>query len=292
MYHKLKTKPFLHKNVNQVFNEKVLTNSINYVAENIPFSIFPYFKYGISSKKSLKNTSSGNCIALSMGIKLYLEQHHNIFSNLIPATIPKKYQQSGYLAISHVAIAIIGNHKLYIIDPAFYFIKPMVIPASDFKYNKSNQYTCQMIDIYKNNIDDLIYSLKKTEERFILNDYQTIPKSTYFIETYNICDPNDKWNYFVREISNPDQAINSFFIPLKVASPFITITRYHNNFLQCELFLRLHKNNIIEIQHYNRLLYKGSADKIPDNLLHHISKLLSRYAVGSYKEFLSFDYIK
>lgn len=286
MYYTLKTSPFLHKNINQLFNEKILNNSIKYVAENIPFSIFPYIKYGISSKKALKHTSSGNCIALSMSIKNYLANNHNIYSYLVPATIPKKYQHEGYLTISHVAVAIVGNNKLYIIDPAFYFIKPMIISKNEFEYNKSNPHKGQMVDIYKNNIDDLIYSLHKTEQRLILNDYQSIPKNSYFIETYEIHDPNDTWKYFIREIINPDQAINSFFIPLKKTSPFITITKYHKNLLYCELFVRLHTNNIIEIQHSNQLIYKGYAYNIPNNILHYISKLLSKHSVYFSKHFI------
>ena len=120
MYNKLKTKPIngFFQNVTEKMVIKSLQNSFNNA-----FSTFPYIFHNLNSKQAIEKYNSGNCIPLSIFIKTYLENNFNIKSFLIPATIPNKYKYSGYLEISHVAIAIpISSTKFYIADSAFYFL--------------------------------------------------------------------------------------------------------------------------------------------------------------------------
>ena len=127
MYNKLTTKAFINTAENQSFAEKNLIDALNSVHNNAAFSIFPYVFDQLDSKKTIKQTLSGNCIALSIYLKNLLKES-NIKSYLIQATVPNRYKQPYYLDISHVALAVIGNNKIYILDAAFYFDEPMRVP--------------------------------------------------------------------------------------------------------------------------------------------------------------------
>ena len=65
-------------------------------------------------------------------------------------------------------------------------------------------------NVYRGDEEELTYNLQHLNHDLKYNDYQTIPKNTYMIETFRTNDPSDKWNYYLTEITNPDNAITSF----------------------------------------------------------------------------------
>ena len=127
MYNKLITRPLINKIRSQEVNVENLTFALKNCAHKCPFSTFPYAVKNKTSRKSLKDHGCGNCIALSLYIKNLLKKKFDLQSFLIPATIPTSYQKSGFLEISHVALAVPENRQRgYILDPAFYLKKPIV----------------------------------------------------------------------------------------------------------------------------------------------------------------------
>jgi len=231
MYNNLLTKSFdnLVTNNNktiieEILIEEILIEAIKNCQKNCAFSTFMYIFHKYNSLQSIDKTQSGNCISLSIYIQKYLFKKYKIISFLIPATIPNKYTVKGYLDISHVALAIKFNENIiYIVDPAFYFLNPI-------KINKKNM-TCSTIyckDIYQNTTDIINSCPKRLNNDKIFNKYQTIPKYTYYAKSYYIQDKNDYWYYFLTEILNPDEAISSFFIPIK-KYPFLVTTILDDN---------------------------------------------------------------
>lgn len=257
VYHELKTQKFLNKNYKQNVNQKILIESLKECNINSCFSTFPYINYGMSSKESIKNFSSGNCIALSIYIKNYLFNNFQIKSFLIPATIPKKYSQPGYLEISHVALAVPKNkNKIYIIDPAFYFINPIKVRFNKNKnqiiYSKniySSEDTTNKIPKNYSSLDKIMTNNKMCESEIILNDYQKIPDKTIYSECYYLNDISDKWKYYLIEILNPDEAISNFFINI-LYRPFIVTTIVdENNIPNKEYYIKFVSDDSLYIQY-------------------------------------------
>jgi hypothetical protein len=259
MYNKLITKPFIHKyyitNIN--ITKHILINALFNCLNNIAFSTFPYIVNKYNSKQSLKKTNSGNCIALSLFIKDFLKNKYNITSFLIPATIPNNLKLKGYLDISHVALCIPKNEYIYyILDPAFYFLEPLEINL----YNKNNNDIKSMC-IYSNNIYNIKSYLEIKKNKIIFNNFQQIPKNTYYCECYYSFNSDDKWKYILREIINPDNAITSFFIKIK-KKPFLVSTYidYNNMTILKDIIFKLTNKVKIDIKNDYNLIKKSKND--------------------------------
>lgn len=229
MYTKLKTKPFKGQ-MEHVPTFKDIDEIVNECYKTCYFSTFPYIHNNdISSRTALKKYNSGNCIAMSMYIQKQLRKK-NIISYLIPATVPNKYRVKGYLDISHVALAIpVNDTKVYLIDPAFYFLKPILItldsPNRSYYGMSKNIYKPEVEDDPKKyaSIDYLNLRAFKTTTPTQLNDYQYIPKNTYYVKCHTVHNADDPWYYYMRKVVNPDQAIGKFFLEIK-NDPFICTT--------------------------------------------------------------------
>lgn len=234
MYIKLKTKPFKGY-IENTPTFKDIDDAVNECYKTCYFSTFPYIHNNdISSRNALKKYNSGNCIAMSMYIQKQLRKK-NIISYLIPATVPNKYKSQEYLDISHVALAIpVNSTKVYLIDPAFYFLKPILITLD----NSNRSYYGMSKNIYKQEVEDdpkkyvsidhLNLRAFKTTTPTQLNDYQHIPKNTYYVKCHTVHNADDPWLYYMRKVVNPDQAIGRFFIEIK-NNPFICKTYLDNN---------------------------------------------------------------
>ena len=260
MYYPLKLKKFTSKNINKKYIDHNLIEEL--MLKNIrecPYNTFPYI-FGNNSKQSQKKYNSGNCVAMSINLQNMLKKH-NIKSYLIPATIPKMYNSSDLLYVSHVALIIFVNeNKAYIIDPAFYFLQPMKIDV-----NNKNIDTIKWKNIYQGIEEDLKYKLNYVDEKYTYNKYQYIPKDIYSVETYE--NEYDKWFYFLIEVINPDKAISSFHLTSK-KYPFLA--ELDNN-LNLKLYIKFTDKENIKIKYNNELIYTGYVNKIPDyisNLIH------------------------
>lgn len=289
MYYNLLTKPFINDNKKQNINEKNLLEALNSSYNNSAFSTFPYIYHKMNSKESLQFFKSGNCIALSMYLKFFLKNKYNIKSYLIPASVPNIFKRNGYLDISHVALAVQKNKNIiYILDPAFYFIKPMKIDLKNI--NQMNQ--MYMKNIYSDTLDLFNYKLIRNDKQIKLNNYQKLPKNTLYSQCNFDDNKYDTWNYYLREIKNPDVAISSFFINLLKFQPFITKTKLISGDCKCEIMVKFRDNNNIEIKHYNNLLYYGDSKLIPKNVINFLNQNLNQFFEKQLRYYLNLKNIK
>merc|ERR1711991_1062416 len=88
----------------------------------------------------------------------------------------------------------------------------------------SNEFIPQQIisrNIYNSSPEPLNYLLQYSPNEMNFNQFQHIPQNTFFVKTNKTEFPDEKWNYHLAEILNPDEAISSFFMTAK-QFPFIT----------------------------------------------------------------------
>jgi len=295
IYNELETRSIDIYNNHVHITEDHIISVLEDCYNNTAFSTFPYFFHNYTSEQAINNMNSGNCIALSIYVKQKLKEKYNINSCLIPATIPKKYQRSSYLDISHVALVIpIDNSPndsgFFIADPAFYFINPIEINIKDFSpkivFGK-NIYTKDYTDDYKKykSIDKILIQLDHihTDKKF--NNWQTIKAGTYFIRCFEVDDPLDTWSYFLTEIVNPDEAITTFF--LIEQKPFITSTNGDQyGFPQMGGYLKL-DNNIVTYtkNHKNEKIINLVDDD--SSGLDEINRDVGRFLHGELKQYVS-----
>ncbi len=232
MYYNLLTKTLDYK-INSNFSEDTLFTCLQSCYNECAFSTFPYVLYGCSSKESIDKFKCGNCVALSIYLKNKLNEK-NIKSFLIPASIPKQYSMPGYLDISHVGLAVpIDEENIYILDPAFYLLNPIKL-----NLNNKTQSVNFSKNIYKhdtntelknyNSIYTIISQIKQIKKNYNPNQFQNIPAGIFFCQCHYTHDINDKWNYYLIEILNPDKAISNFFLNIK-KYPFMVSTHLDNN---------------------------------------------------------------
>ena len=289
MYYNLITTPFINNITKQDINEQNLLHALNISYNNIAFSTFPYIYHNNNSKESIKNFKSGNCIALSMFLKNFLKTNYNLKSFLIPASVPDIFKKESYLDISHVALAVQKNKNIiYILDPAFYFIKPMKINLNNI--NESNE--MHMKNIYSDTLDLFNYKLMKSDKQIKLNNYQRLPKNTLYSRCNFDNNTYDTWNYYLREIKNPDIAISSFFINLLKFQPFITKTKLIGGDCKLEFMIKFKDDNNVEIKHLKDSLYYGDPKNIPQNIIKFLNKNLNGFFDKQLRYYLNLKNIK
>jgi hypothetical protein len=241
----------------QKVTEEHVLEAINSCYNDRCFSTFPYITYKLtSSEKALYQYNSGNCIALSLYVKKYLEANHRIKSHIITASVPKRYQIEGQPHICHVSLLIpITETSFYIIDCPFYFLKPLYC---DLVNNELRQ--IESMNIHENTRDIIKYKLNNAPHQ-----KHVLPNSVECV-CYFETDPNDTWSYYTNEPVDPDEEIGKFFMQIK-PQPFLCKTKTDK------------KGNIIKIYHIkidddsnfifieNRVeKYKGPIDKIPKRI--------------------------
>jgi hypothetical protein len=265
-YNKLKTKTFVSKIKIQPITIDIIKKELKKCIVNCPFSTFPYIYEHMNSNQAIRKRSSGNCIGLSKYIQLKLK-HKGIYSFLIPATVPASYYLEGYLDLSHVALAVPKDkNTIFVLDAAFYFEEPIVV---DFTDNTKMVYT---YNVYTGAISNANYTQHKTHELVKFNKYQTMLKNTVYVTCNYIDKPGETWNYYLTEIVNPDAAITSFFINIKI-DPFICII--DDNY-KLKLYIKLQNGNI-KIQYYNDIIYNGTVLDIPDDIITIIQPIVNKY---------------
>ena len=277
MYYPIKLKNLSRKCVNNenIDNELIKKLMLQNILE-CPYSTFPYMS-GKNSKQSQRIYGCGNCVAMSINLQKMLKKH-NIKSYLIPATIPEMYYIPEFLDISHVAVAILLSDKMaMIIDPAFYFLEPMIIETNGNYENK-----IKWKSVYKGIEEDLMYNLKQLPEDIKYNEYQTVPANTYYVETFRPHEPEDKWYYYLTEIKNPDNAITSFNLTGK-KYPFMAVLGDDYNL---KLLLKYHDKENLKIKYNNENIYEGKLDDIPEPTMELIKPYLIKYFGNAYKKHL------
>ena len=250
MYFNLNLQNIKFNIIQEEISEEYIINILQKCYNNCAFSILPYMN-NCNSQEAIEKYNSGDCVALCYYIKNYLKEN-NFISYLIPATIPDKYKMPNYLDISHVALLIpINANMYYLVDPAFYFLNPMIInlknrnqvnPMIFSKNIYSNEYENDIIKY--TTIEKIEYKLNKLESDQIFNQYQMIDKNTYYVTSNYHQDKTDTWNYYLIEVLNPDKAITTFFINIK-KTPFISTTKDDNNsIIELDSFILIQNDSI------------------------------------------------
>lgn len=249
--------------------------------EHNAFSTFPYIVDGYTSKQAINKTNSGNCISLSMFIKDELMKRYGVSSYLVPATVPSYIYKEGYLDVCHVSLVIpINASSYYLIDPAFYFLEPVLI------HMKQPSQPVRSMNIYDNKVDIVHPKLKSYDTRTLLNDYQSFPKDTKFCQCHYNDKSDDTWNYYLREIVNPDQAISKFFITIRNEPFFVSTKLDHENKCIKDLIIRTHRGEDVSIKLNDETIYDGPVYTIPTDKKQMVEELL--HSRGFDPELLTF----
>lgn len=236
---------------------KMLKESMNICYNNLCFSTFPYIEAKIkTSKEAIIKNSSGNCIAMSEFIKLYLKNNYNINSHIIISKCPIQFKTQGQSIICHCALLIPKTKKsFYIIDCAFFINDPLYIEIYDKKI-----YEGKMTDIYRNIENQMFYSYKKTDDFGVL-------KNSFSCN----CECGDlKWSYYLNEIHNPDVTIGNEFHLVR-NTPFLIKTKIINGKIIKVVKIKKEGDNITIIR--NNIINIYNINKIPYNELVEIKKL-------------------
>jgi len=290
IYKKLRTKRIpIHNSIH--VTEAIIVEALESCYAHTAFSTFPYYFENLDSEQAIKQTNSGNCVALSMYMRNYLKDKYDINSCLIPATIPDKYSKPEYLTISHVALAVpISGGKYFIADPAFYFLNPILvntdISSSNIVFSK-NIYTPESSSDLKKyfSLDVVITKTQFTPADIKLNKWQTIPANIFLSTCYTKGEDNDTWHYFLCEIVNPDEAITEYF--LKFQEPFITSTEGDDNKIpQMNFYLKIKDG---KISYSKNLENKEVCDvtTISQQEIDKINTDLSVFFRGKFKDYLA-----
>jgi hypothetical protein len=260
---KLRQIKLIHQNVKEWQLEEAMHMCFN----NISFSTYPYILYKLtSSHDTLKQYNSGNCIALTLFIHKYLKNNYGIHSYIIPASVPSLFRVEGTNHICHVSLCIpVNSSKFYIIDPAFYFLKPM---NCSIKHNISR--TIESCNIHNNVNEKIQYVLQK-------NSYDAILPGSIECKCFFTHLSNDPWSYYINEILDPDESIGSIYIKAK-PQPFLCNTEYDEstNLVKKRYHIKMEGNEIIVIKDCQEI-FKGNPNKLPKEIEHIIQNKLYKY---------------
>jgi len=236
----------------QPVTEEMVKEALYTCYENIAFSTFPYIHYKLNSSiKTLSQYNSGNCIALSLFLKRYLKVNYKIKSYIIPSTVPSIFRVEGTPDVCHVCLLIpITTTTFYIVDPAFYFLKP--IHAKDFE-----THSVDSMNIHTQTHTPIHYVQENDAVRCYFN-------------------PNDPWFYYTKEVLDPDLSIGCHFIRQK-PEPFLCKTVVLPN---GEVYKKYHlkeENNQFIVIKDHREIYSGPRHLIPESLQNELRIYLYKY---------------
>jgi hypothetical protein len=251
----------------QHITKHMVEEGLHICYDNISFSTFPYNVYGLkSSKHTLQQYNSGNCIALSLFLKSYLK-NMGIISYLIPASVPKVHMVDGVKHICHVSLLIpYDKDKFFIVDPAFYFLNPL-----DCQPSNNIERVADTVNIHTDKHTPLRYKLTQADEH---NQFET-QCTCYFEESIN-----DPWHYYVQEISleDADTFIGATFMTCK-PEPFIVKTTFdlENNTVKKLYHIKRPTPHDCIIIKGTKEVYNGPIKEIPPDLLKLLKTRLFKY---------------
>lgn len=253
---------------NQNIKEWQIEEAMHLCYNNISFSTYPYLLYKLtSSEDTLQTYNSGNCIALSLFIQKYLKNNYGMKSYIIPASVPSIFRVEGTNNICHVSLCIPANSsKFYIIDPAFYLLKPM-----ECSIRKNKPKMTESCNIHTNKAEKITYVLHNSS-------YDQVLKNTIECKCFFNHSPNDPWCYYLNEVLNPDEAIGSFYIKAKPL-PFLCNTEYDpiTNMVIKRYHLKMEENGKLIVIKDREEIFNGDPAKLPKNIEHIIQKKLYKY---------------
>jgi hypothetical protein len=246
----MKTNPI--RLTKQVIHESMIREALFTCYENISFSTFPYIKYKMkSSAKTLEKYNSGNCIALSTFLKRYLKANYKLKSYIVPASVPTIFRVDGTPELCHVALLVpVTTTTYYILDPAFYFLEPML--AKDFELKS---------------IDSMNIHTQKHEAIHYRRENNSL--RCYFT-------PEDPWFYYEYEVLDPDESIGCHFIRQK-PEPFLCKTMVLSNGDVYKKYHLKEDDNILTVIKDHVEVYQGPNTQVPPELKRELQIFLYKY---------------
>ena len=250
----------------QNLKKELIEEALHICYDHISFSTFPYIMYGLkSSKQTLDQYNSGNCIALSLFLKRYLK-NIGINSFLIPASVPQIHMVEGVNHLCHVSLLIpYEKDKFYIIDPAFYMLTPLDCQESNNILRRADS-----MDIHSQRITPINYMIKDADQ----HNQHKIQVTCFFDES-----PNDIWHYYVQEISleDADNYIGAVFMNKK-PDPFIcrTVFDIETQTVKKMYHIKKQGESIIIIK-LNKEIYAGPITHIPRDIKKELQMKLYKY---------------
>ncbi len=266
--------------INQKIDKNIIKMLLYNLYNNIYFSTFPYLLYKEEhSLECIKKYSSSNCIGIAMFIKIYLLNNYNIKSYIIPASVESKNKVEGTAMMCHTALLIpISISEFYIIDGALYFNEPMYCSINDNK-----ERIIKSSNIYDYEINNIHYKIKECENRIIDQKYnQTLPEYSLCVNCFNEDNINDDWNYYLVEITNPDNNIGFSFL-LNKSDPFILVTYTNNDMVKIKYKIQIKDEEFI-IKKYpeKEIIYNGNTydnNEVLYNIKDELKKYFSNYII-------------
>jgi hypothetical protein len=251
----------------QHITKNAVEEALQICYDNISFSTFPYIVYGLqTSKQTIENYNSGNCIGLSFFLKKYFK-NIGVVSYLVPASVPKVHMVKGVNHICHVSLLIpYDKDKFFIVDPAFYFLSPL-----DCQIKDNKERVIDSVNIHNDTITPIHYKLTDAD-KYNENELQC---TCYFEE-----DPDDVWHYYVQEVSleYADAIIGNTFMTKK-PEPFIVKTVYDTESGTVKKAYHIKRPSTQEcviIKGRNEI-YSGPISNIPKPILKEIYMKLYKY---------------
>tara|TARA_A100001011_G_scaffold399716_2_gene509773 strand:- start:786 stop:1631 length:846 start_codon:yes stop_codon:yes gene_type:complete len=263
------------KMTRQDVNPKYFSELFHNLYNNVIFSTFPYTLYKEQDSETCINKyNSGNCIALSKFIKNYLQNNYKIESYIIAASVPDCFKTLGTPHLTHCAIIIpFSTDEFYIFDAALYFLKPMYCNL------KNNiQRTIQMADVYQYSVRNMSYIITTCKDCRLDNNYNQILKpNSLCVSCFFEDDENEKWNYYLNEIINPDNNIGHSFLKHK-KEPFMMYTTIVNKIPTMKYKLKLKDDGLMVVKKYpeNEVVFNGNSEQFnKTNLRRKLERYLS-----------------
>ena len=163
----------------------------------------------------------------------------------------------------------INKHKIFIVDAAFYFIKPILV-NDRFKKNKP----IDIMNFPDNGLENISSTNETLIKRKVYNQYQSIPKGTKICKCKNTYKSNILQDYILREIINPDKSITHFFTSKN--KPFYLSTGYKNG--RCTMETELNINgDYININYNQKPVFSGNMSEATPEQKKIINLALSKY---------------
>lgn len=237
---------------------QTLSHIIKHCMRKHCFSTYPYYVDKKSSNNAIRENRSGNCIALSYGLKHALKKQ-KIKSVLVPASVPNRYKMDGMFPICHVALCVITPYGTpLIIDPAFYYLHPLPCIPNGFTDGIN------------------IYGGRNILERVQFIEMKTGSNNIKEIHVAYDTDMQDKWKYYFIEVLNPDQSISLRYLHIKQEA-FICILN-HDLELVCMIRQNPKRNHISLYEKDTYTTYKN-VSSIPDEIK---KRFETRYGMNDY----------
>lgn len=220
---KMKSKYRFSKDVIELNHKRRLTSKLKRTLEYIQKKVmkeivFSRFKYYTSqkmlkgipdSKYSVLKYKEGNCVGFAYYTQFLLKKYGFKDAVIIGSSPPAIFKRPGYLYISHAATILPYNKGYILFDGSFYYSRPVYI---DVVNTNPEQDVLTVKNVYSKISEEWTFSYHKNDSNLTIEDevYNNgeciVTSQTPYISVA-IKNHNDRCNYYLRELTNPDESI-------------------------------------------------------------------------------------